>query len=130
MALFEIEPWERHWSERPWRGSQHQPLNRQAERYAKQGAEIGLSTLADPAGAGAVALPPIHDLIRTHVLAAERLHADDTTVPTMARGSTQTARPWTHLRDNRPFAGEAPPAALYDVSTDDGWSTGSTARRG
>jgi hypothetical protein len=93
-------------------------LNRQAERYAKEGVEISLSTLADQVGACTAALQPIHDLIRTHVLGAERLHADDTTVPLMARGGTQTARLWTYLRDDRPFAGGAPPAALYYFSTD------------
>ena len=97
---------------------QHQPLNRHAERYAKEGVEISLSTLADQVGACAVALLPIHDLIRAHVLGAERLHADDTTVPLMAKGGTQTARLWTYLRDDRPFAGGAPPAALYYFSTD------------
>jgi transposase len=97
---------------------QHQPLNRQAERYAKEGVEISLSTLADQVGACAVALQPVHDLIRAHVLGAERLHADDTTVPLMAKGGTQTARLWTYLRDDRPFAGGAPPAALYYFSTD------------
>lgn len=97
---------------------QHQPLNRQAERYAKEGVEISLSTLADQVGACAVALQPIHDLIRTHVLGAERLHADDTTVPLMAKGGTRTARLWTYVRDDRPFAGGAPPAALYSFSTD------------
>ena len=97
---------------------QHQPLNRQAERYAKEGVEISLSTLADQVGACAVALQPIHDLIRAHVLAAERLHADDTTVPLMAKGGTQTARLWTYLRDDQPFAGGAPPAALYYFSID------------
>ncbi|GHC33425.1 transposase [Gemmobacter nanjingensis] len=97
---------------------QHQPLNRQAERYAKEGVEISLSTLADQVGACAMALQPIHDLIRAHVLGAERLHADDTTVPLMAKGGTQTARLWTYLRDDRPFAGGAPPAALYSFSTD------------
>lgn len=97
---------------------QHQPLNRQAERYAKEGVEISLSTLADQVGACAVALQPIHDLIRAHVLGAERLHADDTTVPLLAKGGTQTARLWTYLRDDRPFSGGAPPAALYHFSTD------------
>ena len=97
---------------------QHQPLNRQAERYAKEGVEISLSTLADQVGACAMALQPIHDLIRAHVLGAERLHADDTTVPLMAKGGTQTARLWTYVRDDRPFAGGAPPAALYYFSTD------------
>ena len=97
---------------------QHQPLNRQAERYAKEGVEISLSTLADQVGACAVALQPIQALIRAHVLGAERLHADDTTVPLLAKGGTQTARLWTYLRDDRPFGGGAPPAALYHFSTD------------
>jgi transposase len=97
---------------------QHQPLNRQAERYAKERVEISLSTLADQVGACVVALQPLHDLIRAHVLGAERLHADDTTVPLMAKGGTKTARLWTYLRDDRPFAGGAPPAALYSFSTD------------
>jgi len=97
---------------------QHQPLNRQAERYAKEGVEISLSTLADQVGACALAMQPIHDLIRAHVLGAERLHADDTTVPLMAKGGTRTARLWTYVRDDRPFAGGAPPAALYSFSTD------------
>ena len=82
------------------------------------GVEISLSTLADQVGACAVALQPIHDLIRAHVLGTERLHADDTTVPLLAKGGTRTARLWTYLRDDRPFGGGAPPAALYYFSTD------------
>ena len=97
---------------------QHQPLNRQAERYAKEGVEISLSTLADQVGACAAALAPIHALIRTHVLGAERLHGDDTTVPLLAKGGTRTARLWTYVRDDRPFAGGAPPAALLHFSRD------------
>ena len=97
---------------------QHQPLNRQAERYAREGVEISLSTLADQVGACAAALEPIHALLQAHVLAAERLHADDTTVPLLARGGTRQARLWTYVRDDRPFAGGAPPAALFFFSPD------------
>jgi len=97
---------------------QHQPLNRQAERYAKEGVDLSLSTLADQVGACAAALAPIHALIRNHVLAAERLHGDDTTVPLLAKGGTQTARLWTYVRDDRPFGGGAPPAALFHFSRD------------
>jgi len=97
---------------------QHQPLNRQAERYAREGVELSLSTLADQVGACAAALEPIHGLIRAHVLAAERLHGDDTTVPLLAKGGTRTARLWTYVRDDRPFAGGAPPAALFHFSRD------------
>jgi transposase len=97
---------------------QHQPLNRQAERYAREGVDLSLSTLADQVGACAAALAPLHDRIATHVLAAERLHGDDTPVPVLARGRTDTGRLWVYVRDDRPFAGGAPPAALYRYSRD------------
>ena len=63
-------------------------------------------------------LAPLHDRIATHVLAAERLHGDDTPVPVLARGRTDTGRLWVYVRDDRPFAGGAPPAALYRYSRD------------
>ncbi|WP_316014623.1 IS66 family transposase [Roseobacter sp. HKCCA0434] len=97
---------------------QHQPLNRQAERYAREGVDLSLSTLADQVGACAAALEPIHALIRDHVLQAERLHGDDTTVPLLVKGGARTARLWTYVRDDRPFAGGAPPAALFYFSRD------------
>jgi transposase len=97
---------------------QHQPLNRQAERYAREGVELSLSTLADQVGACTAALAPLHDRIATHVLAAERLHGDDTPVPVLAKCRTDTGRLWVYVRDDRPFAGGAPPAALYRYSRD------------
>jgi transposase len=57
-------------------------------------------------------------LITRHVMAAERLHADDTTVPILAKGKTDTGRIWTYVRDDRPFGGADPPAALYFASRD------------
>ncbi|TDE32802.1 IS66 family transposase [Antarcticimicrobium sediminis] len=99
---------------------QHQPLNRQAERYAREGVDLSLSTLADQVGACAAALEPIHALIGAHVLGADRLHGDDTTVPLLAKGGTKTARLWTYVRDDRPFGGGAPPAALFQFSRDRG----------
>ncbi|RWE10486.1 MAG: IS66 family transposase [Mesorhizobium sp.] len=98
--------------------AQHQPLNRQSERYAREGVDLSLSTLADQVGACAVALKPVHALIEAHVLAADRLHADDTTVPILAKGKTDTGRIWTYVRDDRPFGGQSPPAALYHASRD------------
>src|SRR5579863_10058210 len=71
---------------------QHQPLNRQAERYAREGVPLSLSTLADQVGACTVALRPIFERLETYVLAAERLHGDDTTVPVLAKGKTHTGR--------------------------------------
>lgn len=63
-------------------------------------------------------LEPLQALIEAHVLAAERLHADDTTVPLLARGGTKTARLWTYVRDDRPFSGTAPPAVVFKFSRD------------
>lgn len=98
--------------------AQHQPLNRQSERYAREGVDLSLSMLADQVGACVAALKPIHSLIEAHVLAAERLHGDDTTVPILAKGKTDTGRIWTYVRDDRPFGGLSPPAALYYASRD------------
>jgi hypothetical protein len=97
---------------------QHQPLNRQSERYAREGVDLSLSTLADQVAACAFALRPLCALIERHVLAAERLHGDDTTVPILAKGKTETGRVWTYVRDDRPFGGKDPPAALYYASRD------------
>ncbi|WP_411970739.1 IS66 family transposase [Mesorhizobium sp. BR-1-1-10] len=98
--------------------AQHQPLNRQSDRYTREGIDLSVSTLADQVGACATALRPVHALIEAHVLAAERLHGDDTTVPILARGKTDTGRIWTYVRDDRPFGGISPPAALYYASRD------------
>jgi transposase len=97
---------------------QHQPLNRQAERYAREGVELSLSTLADQVGAVAELLKPLHTLIEAHVRGATRLHGDDTTVPLLARGGTKTARLWTYVRDDRPFGDTAPPAVVFRFSRD------------
>lgn len=97
---------------------QHQPLNRQSERIAREGIDLSLSTLADLIGHACVALAPIHELIEQHVLTAARLHGDDTTVPLLARGGTKTARLWAYVRDDRPWGGGAPPAALFRFSRD------------
>ena len=97
---------------------QHQPLNRQSERYAREGIDLSVSTLADQVGACVAVLEPLHALIEAHVLAAERLYGDDTTVPILAKGKTVTGRIWTYVRDDRPFGSRAPPAALYYASRD------------
>src|SRR3954454_16412606 len=97
---------------------QHQPLNRQAERYAKEGVPLSLSTLADQVGAGCAVLEPILRRIEAHVFAAERLHGDDTTVPVLARGKTDTGRIWVYVRDDKPFGGQAPPGAVFYYSRD------------
>jgi transposase len=96
----------------------HQPLNRQGDQFAREGIELSVSTMADHVGACAAALMPIYELIKAHVFAAERIHGDDTTVPVLAKVKTRTGRIWTYVRDDRPFAGAAPPAAVFFYSPD------------
>jgi len=97
---------------------QHQPLNRQAERYAKEGLPLSLSTLADQVGGCTAALTPLFKRLEAYVLSAERLHGDDTTVPVLAKGKTDTGRIWVYVRDDKPFGGPAPPAAVFYYSRD------------
>jgi transposase len=94
----------------------HQPLNRQSESFAREGIDLDVSTLADWVGACTASLAPLVELIRLHVLDAARLHGDDTTVPVLAKGKTMTGRVWSYVRDDRPFAGPAPPAAIFFYS--------------
>jgi len=97
---------------------QHQPLNRQTERYALEGVPISLSTIADAVGACCTVLEPLSRLLEAHVMAAERLHGDDTTVPVLALGKCDVARCWVYVKDDRPFGGSDPPAAMFYYSRD------------
>jgi transposase len=107
----------------------HLPLNRQSDLYAAQGVDLDVSTLADWVGACAATLAPIVAEIERYVLAAERIHADDTTVPVLAKGKCTTARLWAYVRDDRPFGGASdahphprgtPPAVMFHYSRDRG----------
>ena len=98
----------------------HLLLNRQSAVCAREGVELDVSTLADWVGAAAATLMPLVTEIRGHVFAAERIHTDDTTVPVLAKGKTRTGRLWTYVRDDRPFAGPGPPAAVFFYSRDRG----------
>ena len=97
---------------------QHQPLNRQSERYAREGIDLSVSTLADQVGGCAVLLRPLYELIRAHVFAGERVHGDETPVPVLAKHETRKGRLWAYVRDDRPFAGPTPPAAVFFYSRD------------
>ncbi|WP_033923958.1 IS66 family transposase [Sphingomonas sp. 35-24ZXX] len=97
---------------------QHQPLHRQAERFANEGVPLSVSTLADQIGAICAVLMPIFRLIEGHTFAAERLHGDDTTVPVRAKGKTITGRLWNYVRDDRPFGGNDPPSVIFHYSRD------------
>ncbi len=85
---------------------QHQPLNRQSRALRPRGRRSRACRRWPTRSAPAAAvLRPLFELIQAHVLAAERLHGDDTTVPVLAKGKTVTGRCWTYVRDDRPFGG-------------------------
>lgn len=100
----------------------HLPLYRQSEIYAREGLDLDRSTLSDWVGQAVWLLQPIVEGIRQHVLAAEKIHGDDTPVPVLepGLGRTRTGRLWVYVRDDRPFCGPAPPAAAYFYSPDRG----------
>ena len=94
----------------------HLPLNRQSTIYATEGVDLDVSTLADWVGACAASLMPLVEAIERHVMAAERIHADDTTVPVLAKGKCRIGRLWTYVRDDAPFGGNTAPAAVFYYS--------------
>src|SRR6266513_288376 len=98
----------------------HLPLYRQAEIFARGGVNLETSTLSGWVGATAAALKPLVDALAADVLAGDSLHVDDTPVPVLAPGTgkTKTGQLWTYVRDERPFAGSRPPAALFFYSSD------------
>jgi transposase len=104
----------------------HVPLYRQGEIFARLGADIPRSTLIDWCGQAAGAVRPIANLIRAEVMAADRLHADDTPIrvldPKMKLAGRERGvkegRVWVYVRDDRPWAGQDPPAAAYWFSPD------------
>jgi transposase len=100
--------------------SDHLPLYRQSEIYAREGVELDRSTLADWVGASARLLEPLGEVLRRHVMSAEKLHADDTPVPVLAPGlgKTKTGRLWTYVRDDRPAGDETPPAVWFAYTPD------------
>src|SRR5438552_7029365 len=94
----------------------HQPLNRQSEQFAREGITLAVSTMADHVGAATAVLMPLYELIKVQVFRAERIHGDDTTVPVLAKVKVRTGRLWTYVRDDRPFGGSTPPAAVFFYS--------------
>jgi transposase len=79
---------------------------------------LSLSTLADQVGGCALLLRPLYDLIRAHVFAGRRVHGDETPVPVLAKNQTHKGRLWVYVRDDRPFGGRDPPAAVFLYSRD------------
>ena len=98
----------------------HLPLYRQSEIYARQGIELGRSTLADWVGGTSQLLEPLIEVLRRYVTASGKLHADDTPVPVLApgNGTTKTGRLWTYVRDDRPAGDTTAPAVWFAYSPD------------
>jgi hypothetical protein len=98
----------------------HLLLYRHSEICAREGVELEISTLANWVGGTSAFLAPLVEALRRHVMAASKLHADDTPVPVLApgNGKTKTGRLWTYVRDDR-SAGDATPAAVWFAYTPD-----------
>jgi len=97
----------------------HIPLYRQSDRFKRSDIDLDRSTLAGWAGRSGARLEPLVQAIRNHVMNAHKLHADDTTAPTLkpGNGKTLTGRYWNYVRDDRPWGGEAAPAVWFQYST-------------
>ena len=95
--------------------SDHLPLYRQSEIYAREGVELDRSTLADWVGGTSRLLAPLVEELRRHVMAGHKIHGDDTPVPVLApgQGKTKTGRLWTYVRDDRAAGDQTPPAVWY-----------------
>ena len=98
----------------------HLPLYRQAQMFARQGVELDRSTLANWVGGAAWWLEPLRARLAEHVFVSQKLFADDTPIPVLdpGRGRTRTGRLWVYARDDRPWTGSDPPAAVYFYSPD------------
>ena len=98
----------------------HLPLYRQSQIFEREGIDLERSTLSDWVGKSAALLEPLADAIGRHVRRGQAIFADDTPVKMQAPGTgrTKTARFWAYVRDERPWAGDAQPAAWYQFSVD------------
>jgi transposase len=98
----------------------HLPLYRQAQIYAREGVELERSTMAEWVAGCFRLLDPLVEALARYVMAAGKLHADDTPVPVLdpGRGRTKTGRLWTYVRDDRPAASKEAPAVLFRYSPD------------
>lgn len=100
--------------------SDHLPLYRQSEIYAREGVDLDRSTLAGWVGGASRTLEPLVDAVRDYVLDATKIHADDIPVPVLApgNGKTKTGRLWTYVRDDRPAGSTDAPAVWFAYSAD------------
>jgi transposase len=90
----------------------HQPLYRQETLYQRSGIALTRSTLAGWVGACGVALQPLVDALRTHLLTHAVLHADETLVAVLSPGAGRTHRAYLWAYRSGPT--EAAPAVVFD----------------
>jgi len=104
----------------------HLPLYRQAEIFARMGADIPDSTLVDWCGRAMKALQPLIERIEADIMASDVLHADDTPIRVLDKSlrdrglgkGVRKGRIWAYVRDQRPWAGASPPGAVYTFAPD------------
>ena len=93
----------------------HLPLYRQAQIYSRQGVDLDRSTLASWVSKAAYELRPVYDCLLKNLKQSSKLFMDETTAPVLdpGRGKTKTGYFWALARDDRPWAGEAPPGVAF-----------------
>ena len=98
----------------------HLPLYRQSQMFARHGVDLARSTLAGWVGGACWWLEALHERLGKELFASRYLFADDTPVPVLdpGRGKTKTGRLWVYARDERPWGGPAPPAAVFMFEPD------------
>ena len=98
----------------------HLPLYRQAQIFARHGVPMQRSTLSNWVGGACWWLEPLHQRLAENLFASTKLFADDTPIGVLdpGRGRTKTGRLWAYTRDDRPWGGPDPPAAVYFYSPD------------
>ena len=104
----------------------HLPLYRQHEIFARMGADIPESTLVGWCGRAMKTLQPLIERIEADIMASDLLHADDTPIRVLDRSrrdkglgkGVKQGRIWAYVRDQRPWAGSAPPGAIYYFAPD------------
>ena len=104
----------------------HLPLYRLNEIFARMGVDIPDSTVVDWCGRAMQVLLPLIELIEAAIMGSDLLHADDTPIRVLDRSlrdkglgkGVKKGRLWTYVRDQRPWAGVAPPGAVYYFAPD------------
>lgn len=91
------------------------PLYRQEAIYARDQVELSRSLMAQWMGKVGFELEPLAGHVLMRIRQAERIFADETTLPTLSPGSgkVKQAYLWTYARDDSTFGGTSPPMVAY-----------------